>query len=361
MEGVENISNLSTLGDRVRELVSKDESGGGVSGTSQMSTPSHAQQAAHHNTPQLPQPLNLLSPQKAETVPTAFKWVHGGHEVFITGSFNNWQGKILMYPNDDGEFTLLIDIPPGTHHYKYIVDQEWRLDEDAPTVQINNVWNNVIEVQRPVFEYSGGTWEDSDDEEDANGNKKISNYGQKFPAQNDYVQDPPKLPPHLTDILLNQSSPQDPLMLPIPTHVILNHLYVSKTDDPEVLVTAITQRFKPNSHTKITHRFVTTVYYAPRNRNKITEFFSLNSLSNPSHSVQSSPVVSAQSVELSFPPNLSATPLQTLQLPPSYALSPLSSASGADPLSLPAAAAHVDVEMDSGMSDTNASSGNMKI
>lgn len=35
------------------------------------------------------------------------------------------QGKILMYPNEDGDFTLLIDIPPGTHHYKYIVDQEW--------------------------------------------------------------------------------------------------------------------------------------------------------------------------------------------------------------------------------------------
>lgn len=30
-----------------------------------------------------------------------------------------------MYPNEDGDFTLLIDIPPGTHHYKYIVDQEW--------------------------------------------------------------------------------------------------------------------------------------------------------------------------------------------------------------------------------------------
>lgn len=104
--------------------------------------------------------------------------MHGGNEVYVTGSFNNCQcklnltallfaparsamhcerhvlilrphrphcstvcaclhfsflmcvrvagqGKILMYPNEDGDFTLLIDIPPGTHHYKYIVDQEW--------------------------------------------------------------------------------------------------------------------------------------------------------------------------------------------------------------------------------------------
>jgi hypothetical protein len=113
----------------------------------------------------------------AETVPTAFKWVHGGSEVYVTGSFNNWQGKILMYPNDDGEFTLLIDIPPGTHHYKYIVDQEWRLDEDAPTVQIASVWNNVVEVKRPVFEYTPAGYADSDDDEDER--KQKTAYGQR--------------------------------------------------------------------------------------------------------------------------------------------------------------------------------------
>jgi len=79
------------------------------------------------------------------------------------------------------------------------------------------------------------------------------------------VNDPPKLPPHLSDILLNQTQAQDPMMLPVPQHVVLNHLYVMQHTDPAILVTGITQRFKPNIHTKITHKFVTTVYYAPRN------------------------------------------------------------------------------------------------
>lgn len=166
----------------------------------------------------------------------------------------------------DSEFTLLIDIPPGTHHYKYIVDSEWRLDEDAPTIQIASVWNNVVEVKRPVFEYTPSTFADSDDEEGGDDRKaKNAAYSQRAPLSNDYVNDPPKLPPHLTDILLNQTQPQDPAMLPVPQHVQLNHVYLMSPaqTDPSILVTGITQRFKPNPHTKITHKFVTTVYYSP--------------------------------------------------------------------------------------------------
>jgi hypothetical protein len=45
----------------------------------------------------------LLHHQSAivETVPTTFKWSHGGAAVFLTGSFNNWQGKIPMTRSDD--------------------------------------------------------------------------------------------------------------------------------------------------------------------------------------------------------------------------------------------------------------------
>lgn len=251
----------------------------------------------------------LFPPPKIETVPTAFKWIHGGSEVFVTGSFNNWQGKILMYRNEDGEFSLIIDIPPGTHHYKYIVDQEWMLDEEANTVEVNGVINNVVEVKRPVFEYTQSGFDDSDEEDVGGGGgggggpnsnssdeKKRTLYGQRAPGSADYVHEPPKLPPHLTEILLNQTKPIDPNMLPVPPHVILNHLYImnnqqshipntnhsaaslvspssfsssspSPTPSPSsdyLFVTGITQRFKPNSHTKITHKFVTTVYYAPK-------------------------------------------------------------------------------------------------
>ena len=201
-----------------------------------------------------------------ETVPTAFKWTHSNHspnsQVYLTGSFNNWQGKILMYKQEEGEYALIIDIPPGIHHYKYIVDGEWRLDEDAPTVVHNQVENNIIEVKRPVFEYTPASYADSDDDDQ----HQHAPYSQRAPLSSDYVQEPQKMPPHLyqSQVVLNHTSSQDPTWLPIPQHVLINHLYVLDGTQSDLVVTGITQRFKPNKQTRITHKFVTTVYYVPR-------------------------------------------------------------------------------------------------
>ena len=206
----------------------------------------------------------LPTPNRVDTVLTVFKWVHGGHEVFVTGSFNQWLGKIPMNKVDgENEFILQIDILPGTHTYKYIVDGEWRVDEDAAQyVTYDGTVNNVVEVKRPVFQFPTGDHADSDDE-DADEKKTRQPYTTVSPAETEYVLDPKQLPPQLTQILLNHSSPSDSALLPVPEHVGLNHLYVQSTD-PTLLVTGITQRFKPNSHAKITHKFVTTVYYSPQ-------------------------------------------------------------------------------------------------
>jgi len=210
--------------------------------------------------------------QQIETVPTTFRWTHGGGQVFVTGSFNNWQGKIPVLPAEDGskDFVLVVDIPPGLHQYKYIVDESWRLDPDMPTVINQGVVNNVIDVKRPVFEDTRAEWGaallESDDELDEN--KQKITYGTRTPTQDDYVKDPLKLPPQLAQILLN--SPQvsvDPLVLPLPqSHVTLNHLYVysGASTDASVLVTGITQRFKLKAFASLTPKFVTTVYYSPK-------------------------------------------------------------------------------------------------
>ena len=168
------------------------------------------------------------------------------------------EGKSSILPSVNTHFTFLISFSIN------LFSVSRRLDEDAPTVEISNVWNNVVEVKRPVFEYTPANFADSDEDE-VDDRKQKAAYSQRAPLSNDYVNDPPKLPPHMTEILLNQVQPQDPNMLPVPSHVVLNHLYVMQHTDPSVLVTGMTQRFKPNSHTKITHKFVTTVLYSPLN------------------------------------------------------------------------------------------------
>lgn len=239
---------------------------------------------------------NILAQlSQLETVPTAFKWSDGGTHVFVTGSFNNWQGKIKMHRNNDitNEFVLIIEIPPGIHQYKFIVDGEWRLNRNAPTVRDNMIENNVVTVQLPIFDQTyGEPYEDSDGEFE--NDQAQGGYGQEIPSIEQYSNLPPKLPPHLLSDYLPINAPtnkDDPHVLPIPSHVALNHFYMGgasneKTTeefpngtnqsmrirkqnidyelDDNVLVTAITERFRTKRHISITPKFVTLIYYRPK-------------------------------------------------------------------------------------------------
>lgn len=222
--------------------------------------------------------------QELETVPTAFKWSLGGERVFVTGSFNNWQGKIMMHPNEDNkdEFVLIIDIPPGCHQYKFIVDEKWRLNPNAPTVVVQGVVNNVVEVKRPVFELSATDVPFDDSDDDFDEFKRKLEYGQSVPPADAYTSLPQKMPPHLRaeHLAVNADiNKTDPYVLPIPQHVTLNHLCMmhpeaiqgpptQSSDKRDVIVTSITQRFKTKPYISVTPKFVTLVYYRPATHRK---------------------------------------------------------------------------------------------
>ncbi|KAJ3370540.1 hypothetical protein GGF31_004132 [Allomyces arbusculus] len=65
--------------------------------------------------------------------------------------------------------------------------------------------------------------------------------------------DPPTLPVHLTKVVLNQARPEEEAV-PVPPHVVLNHLYACSIRDG-VMAVAITSRYRK--------KHVTTVYYRP--------------------------------------------------------------------------------------------------
>ncbi|MBD3347667.1 MAG: pullulanase-type alpha-1,6-glucosidase [Candidatus Eisenbacteria bacterium] len=44
--------------------------------------------------------------------------------VSVRGSFNNW-GETAMEPQDDGTWSVTIDLSPGEHTYKYFINGEW--------------------------------------------------------------------------------------------------------------------------------------------------------------------------------------------------------------------------------------------
>ena len=52
-----------------------------------------------------------------------------GKEVFLAGSFNNWQMTDKMtYREKDGVYSRRLLLGPGKYQYKFVVDGEWRLD-----------------------------------------------------------------------------------------------------------------------------------------------------------------------------------------------------------------------------------------
>ena len=225
-----------------------------------------------------------------DTVPTVFRWEHGGRQVYITGTFNGWSRQIPMHRSGN-DFTYIHNLKRGKHAFKFIVDDEWRFAPDQPTVaDIEGRINNFIDVtdfkaytgdrefekEKAAAEYGfsnidteplpdGTDEKDSsakakaDDDPAGSGSNKPDRDGEVFsntmPDMDDYTKEPPPLPPHLRHIILNKPPQlQDTAALPVPQHVALNHLYCTAIKD-NMMVLGITQRFKT--------KFVTSVYYSP--------------------------------------------------------------------------------------------------
>jgi CubicO group peptidase (beta-lactamase class C family) len=48
--------------------------------------------------------------------------------VALAGSFNGWRQSTTLFGREGGEWVCRVDLPPGTHEYKFIVDGDWMLD-----------------------------------------------------------------------------------------------------------------------------------------------------------------------------------------------------------------------------------------
>mmetsp|Transcript_13165 Transcript_13165/g.23109 ORF Transcript_13165/g.23109 Transcript_13165/m.23109 type:complete len:255 (-) Transcript_13165:359-1123(-) len=186
-----------------------------------------------------------------ELVPTVFRWEHGGRQVYITGTFNNWEKQIQMHRSGN-DFTYIHNLKKGKHAFKFIVDDEWRFAPDQPTVaDIEGRINNFIDVSDFQQAYTG-------DDDFLNPHKEPAVQNEIFtqvrPELEEYTKEPPPLPPHLRHIILNKVPPvNDAAALSIPQHVALNHLYCTAIKDG-MMVLGITQRYR--------EKFVTCIYYS---------------------------------------------------------------------------------------------------
>ena len=94
--------------------------------------------------------------------PTKFTWHYEGKMVHLCGSFTNWLETVPMAPeiqtpNGNQVFSVVCNLPSGYHQYKFIVDGEWRHDENQAFIQdpLGNV-NNWLFVKKPSGHGGGG-------------------------------------------------------------------------------------------------------------------------------------------------------------------------------------------------------------
>ncbi len=184
-----------------------------------------------------------------------------------------------------------LQLPPGTHHVKFIVDGEMQLSDELPTaVDFTNILVNYIEVsaddipRKPVTEYKvpEGIFpplvlppeiEARDHAPDSVGKAQPVEgekpteplfWGEEVPQ---YLTDwdcaeqsrryeraargvaefatPPSLPSFLGKSILNGTTPMkdDSSVLNMPNHTVLNHLATSSIKH-SVLATSVTTRYK---------------------------------------------------------------------------------------------------------------------
>lgn len=87
------------------------------------------------------------------SVPMAITWKGPGEKVYVTGTFVQWDRKFKLHKDKKGEFSTTLQLKPGTHHLKFLVDGDMTTSHELPTtVDYTNILVNYIEVVAPLPE-----------------------------------------------------------------------------------------------------------------------------------------------------------------------------------------------------------------
>eukprot|EP01057_Protomagalhaensia_wolfi_P000802 Protomagalhaensia_wolfi_Nauph_80__801@NODE_1463_length_1516_cov_42_033852_g1069_i1_p1_GENE_NODE_1463_length_1516_cov_42_033852_g1069_i1NODE_1463_length_1516_cov_42_033852_g1069_i1_p1_ORF_typecomplete_len351_score56_56AMPK1_CBM/PF16561_5/2_3e26AMPK1_CBM/PF16561_5/1_8e03AMPKBI/PF04739_15/0_00045CBM_48/PF02922_18/0_0018CBM_48/PF02922_18/6_3e03CBM53/PF16760_5/0_23CBM53/PF16760_5/2_2e03_NODE_1463_length_1516_cov_42_033852_g1069_i1631115 len=185
-----------------------------------------------------------------DTVTCVFTWAHGGHTVYLTGSFNDWsvEGRIPLVKAGH-EFVTVQDLPKGRHTYKFIVDDVWKFAPDQQTVTDENGFvNNVLDItNHKRFEYQINS--------ELSQARRVK-YHQYVPDPSEYTSDAPQIPLLFSKTSCPASDP--PPRMPAPLHSVANHLYhdttASNVFGPHVTVVATTHRWRGEEYMNVNYQ-----------------------------------------------------------------------------------------------------------
>ena len=71
----------------------------------------------------------------------------GASSVSLVGDFTHWQEKpIALKPTGSGQWKVSVSLAPGTYHYRFLVDGEWRDDPEC-TLRVANPFGSEDAVR----------------------------------------------------------------------------------------------------------------------------------------------------------------------------------------------------------------------
>ncbi|KAI1823358.1 5'-AMP-activated protein kinase beta subunit, interation domain-containing protein [Xylaria intraflava] len=233
-------------------------------------------------------------------LPKRITWLRGGQKVYVTGTPFQWSRKQRLLPvkGEEGVLETTVQVFPGTHHIKFLVDGTMQTSPDLPTtVDFGNNLVNYIEVSgdtptvRDITTQLGlmeakdakrlpSPQPPPDSAHEPESAKKrysvpVGNYSGKLPQ---YLEDfdqpeeskayrasaaaleklgaPPALPGFLSKPIMNNTTliKDDNSVLNMPNHTVLNHLATCSIRN-NVLALSATTRYRD--------KYVTTIIYKP--------------------------------------------------------------------------------------------------
>lgn len=68
--------------------------------------------------------------------------------VQLVGDFTHWQkSPISLQKAEGGIWRTKVTLPPGTYHYRFLVDGQWRDDPEC-TIRVGNPYGSQDSVRR---------------------------------------------------------------------------------------------------------------------------------------------------------------------------------------------------------------------
>ena len=141
--------------------------------------------------------------------PIIFEWTGGGNSVYLSGSFCNWNQLFLMQKNSEGKYILQLDVNKAIIQYKFKVDNEWKINQNFPSILDHGNLNNYIDLNKLDIisrDKSEATTDENTDSSNKNLEKEfnIKNYGNYFLKYKDLSET--KIVPDIFRVIKNKEN-----------------------------------------------------------------------------------------------------------------------------------------------------------